>query len=278
MKLNDSKVTVIIPNYNKGVYLGKCIDSVLKQKGIDLNIIVVDDNSTDNSKDILLEYQSKYEIIKTIYLKKNSGVSHARNLGATRAVSKYITFLDSDDFYLNEYKLKNECDILDINTCGISKDVVAYSIWKKTNLDTDICDEIEPNPSRLLMGNVYSSLLWNKFDFMYLPRDYIIPRDLFLKAGGFNEESNYYEDLELLIKLSRSAIFMPVLQYGSAYRRVSGGLSNRRIRDSILARTQIFKNELKEECGSKLKILILTIVFEIRIFLSHIKTIINTYN
>ena len=92
------KISVIIPVYNVEKYLRQCLDSVINQTYKDLEIICVDDCSTDNSRQILQEYAKKDERIKILYNKKNSKLGPTRNNGLKVATGKYIHFLDSDDW------------------------------------------------------------------------------------------------------------------------------------------------------------------------------------
>ena len=93
----NSKVSIIIPIYNTEKYLNRCIDSVLNQSYNNLEILLINDGSTDNSEKICKEYEKKYSRIK--YIKKdNSGVSDTRNKGIKESSGKYIFFLDSDDY------------------------------------------------------------------------------------------------------------------------------------------------------------------------------------
>ena len=87
-------VSVIIPNYNNEKYIEKCIESVVKQSYENIDVIVVDDYSTDNSREIITALANKYDNIIPIFLDKNQGVSHARNVGIEMAKTKYITCLD----------------------------------------------------------------------------------------------------------------------------------------------------------------------------------------
>ena len=90
------KVSIIIPVYNVEQYLARCLDSVLAQTFKDIEVICVNDGSTDNSSKILVEYSQKDNRIKLI-TQKNQGLSEARNNGLKQAVGEYIYFLDSDD-------------------------------------------------------------------------------------------------------------------------------------------------------------------------------------
>lgn len=96
------KITVIVPVYNVEHYLSKCLDSILKQTYQNLEIIVVNDGSTDNSGGICQEYAQKDSRI--IYIEKeNGGLSDARNAGLDRMTGSYVTFVDSDDWIEQDY-------------------------------------------------------------------------------------------------------------------------------------------------------------------------------
>ena len=106
------KVSVIIPMYNSSKYIKECLDSVINQTYSNLEIIIVDDKSSDNSLDIVKKYNDKR--IKIIELDKNSGVSIARNKGIDISTGQYITFLDSDDFLVN-YKIEKQFSFIEKN-------------------------------------------------------------------------------------------------------------------------------------------------------------------
>ncbi len=92
-------VTVITANYNCGIFLREALESVLNQTHQNIEYIVVDDGSTDNSKSIINEFSEKSTFIKPIFLKENTGVANARNQGLIKATGTYITFLDADDYW-----------------------------------------------------------------------------------------------------------------------------------------------------------------------------------
>lgn len=101
------KISVIIPVFNANKYLIECLNSIVNQKFEDMEIICVDDRSTDNSLCILTEYSQKYPNIKVIQHDENRGASAARNTGLNKASGKYIWFIDSDDYIVD-----GSCDIL----------------------------------------------------------------------------------------------------------------------------------------------------------------------
>ena len=93
MSTPHSLVSCIIPNYNYGKYVAETIQSVLSQTYANIEIIVVDDGSTDNSLDILAKFQADIKIVT----QRNQGVVVARNNGANQAQGAYLFFLDADD-------------------------------------------------------------------------------------------------------------------------------------------------------------------------------------
>lgn len=111
--MDDIKVSVIIPVYNVERYLVECLNSLIKQTLKDIEIICVDDGSTDNSLNILNEYKKRDKRI-IVLQQKNLGAGVARNLGLKVAKGKYLSFLDSDDFF--------EKDMLELAYEQIEKD------------------------------------------------------------------------------------------------------------------------------------------------------------
>ena len=95
-------ISVIVPVYNVKSLLSRCIDSLLNQKFMDYELLLVDDGSTDGSGDICDEYEKKDSRIKVIH-KSNEGVSRTRNRGIDEAKGEWITFVDSDDYVTPDY-------------------------------------------------------------------------------------------------------------------------------------------------------------------------------
>lgn len=96
--INTPLVSVIIPIYNVEKYLKECLDSVINQTYKNLEIILVDDKSPDNSGKIADEYAKKDKRIKVVHKPKNEGPSKARNIGLSYATGVFVAFIDSDDF------------------------------------------------------------------------------------------------------------------------------------------------------------------------------------
>lgn len=130
-------VSVIIPVYNSSKYLVECLDSVTSQTLQEIEIICINDGSTDNSLEIIKEFHKKDSRIKFIH-QKNQGVSAARNAGLDLATGKYIGFVDADDsiddsFYENLYNISNkeECSVVYSNTLSERVDLEKNMLYEK---------------------------------------------------------------------------------------------------------------------------------------------------
>ena len=122
---NRPLVSVIIPVYNVEKYLERCVDSVLAQTYTNLEIILIDDGSTDTSGKICDEYAQKDARIRVLH-KKNTGIADTRNIGLDISKGEYIAFVDSDDFVASIFievamdaMLNEQCDLVAL-TDGIA--------------------------------------------------------------------------------------------------------------------------------------------------------------
>ena len=97
MKLKD-KITIILPCYNAEKFLEKCLHALINQSYSNIEIIAINDGSTDKTLEILYKY-SKLDPRIIVISKKNTGVSDCRNIGIKKATGKYIMFADSDDYF-----------------------------------------------------------------------------------------------------------------------------------------------------------------------------------
>lgn len=127
---NNPKISVVIPVYNTKKYLKNCLDSVLNQGYENIEIILINDGSTDGSKEICEKYSDKDKRIK-VFHQKNLGASVARNKGIYNATGEYLMFLDSDDFWVENclkkiiekiLKLEEKVDVVFLNSAVIKSD------------------------------------------------------------------------------------------------------------------------------------------------------------
>ncbi len=134
-------ISVIIPVYNVEKYIRRCVKSVLNQTYKEIEIILVDDGSTDNSGKICDELEKEDLRIKTIHI-KNSGAAKARNVGLDKAKGEYISFIDSDDWILPTFleRLLHECveNNADISKCEVidvkSEQDIIPNVEKKSDV------------------------------------------------------------------------------------------------------------------------------------------------
>ena len=179
------KVSVIVPVYNVEDYVERCLESLLNQTLKDIEIIVVNDGSTDNSETKIKKYLDKYPDKIKYLVKENGGLSDARNFGMLYATGEYIAFLDSDDYvditlYEKMYKtaMEQNCDYVECNF-----------IWKYDDREKkDIGEKYNTKKEMLSKARVVA---WNK----------LIKRDLIEKTEIQFPKGLRYEDVEFFYKL-----------------------------------------------------------------------------
>lgn len=161
--MNDL-ISVIVPVYNVEDYLDRCIDSIIKQTYKNIEIIIVDDGSTDKSKNICEKYKKKDKRIK-LYKTTNKGSSYARNYAIKKSKGKYLAFVDSDDYIENNMieilynnLIKEKADI----SCCTFYEVYKNKIIKKINNENYyVMNNIETIKKSFLDDGL-SVYLWNK--------------------------------------------------------------------------------------------------------------------
>ncbi len=173
MHENHPLISVIIPVYNVEKYLPECLDKTLGQSLHNIEIICIDDCSTDNSLKILKEYSAKDPRMKVLEMNKNSGSGPVRNLGIQRATGEFLAFMDPDDYYYNEHCLEllyNNATANDVDLCGGN---IRY-LW-------DGSGELLPT------GNIVFETceLINTYDIQnpYEYQRYIFRKDIIMKRG-----------------------------------------------------------------------------------------------
>lgn len=146
-------VSVIVPVYNVEKYLSCCLDSIILQTYKNLEIIVVDDGSTDDSGDICDEYAKKDKRIEVIH-KKNGGLSDARNAGLNVAKGEYITLIDSDDWVDNDYV---EQQVVAIMESGADIIITSHKVhYPKKIIDYATSERAVYGPEEVLERILYS--------------------------------------------------------------------------------------------------------------------------
>ena len=200
----DGLVSVIMPSYNSKKYIRQAIESVLSQTYKYLELIVVDDYSSDNTVDIVKEYIRTDNRIVLICLEKNSGPAIARNCAIAKARGRYIAFLDSDDYW-TENKLEIQINFMVKNNCYFSYHDFAYLNEKKHNMVTYVKVPSALDYYELLKGNSTGSCLTTCLDRKIIKKIHMsnekhevyicwlnILREYKINAFGINECLGFY--------------------------------------------------------------------------------------
>ena len=180
-------VSVIIPTYNRGRMLNAAIDSVLAQEYQNVELIVVDDGSTDNTAELLNEYGQNFTVIS----QKNAGVSSARNAGIAAASGRYIAFLDSDDLWLPQ-KLTHQVQFFNLYSEALI--CQTEEIWIRNGRQV--------NPKlrhKKLSGMIFEPSLHLC---LVSPSAVVIRHTLFEEVGLFDETLPACEDYDLWLRVS----------------------------------------------------------------------------
>jgi glycosyltransferase involved in cell wall biosynthesis len=229
------KISIVLPTYNRAKTISKSIESVLNQTYTNIELIIVDDGSNDNTSKIVEKFQKLDSRIILIRHKKNLGANVARNTGIKRITGQFIAFQDSDDIWLKN-KLEKQIDILVKSSSEIG--VVYTGYWriignKKIYFPPNNISEIDDNIHRTLL----------KINLVGTPTALVKP-ECFEKVGLFDENLSIFQDWELWIRISKyykfKIIHEPlVIAY---YQKDSIGLTENSFKGFFM----IFKKHYKE--------------------------------
>lgn len=235
-------VSVIVPAYNASRTVGATIESVLSQSFTDLELVMVDDGSTDETKDIVSEYKSKDPRIVYAW-QKNSGVSAARNRGLDIAKGKHISIIDADDLWEKD-KLNRQLAVI-----GSEKDMVVLTGIRRFQLvnGRKVYGEITmPPPLQNDRYDLMSTLLLSSFQ-MVLINTALLEKNLARKLGGWNPNMRIAEDWDFWIRASRRCRFKVIEEPLSYYRKHAESVTKNLDLFMVLdAHRNIIKSQLKQ--------------------------------
>lgn len=221
----EVSVSVIIPVFNGEKHIAEAIDSVLCQDYSPLEILVVDDGSTDNTIEIVEGYGHKVRLIK----QSNRGSAAARNNGIQNARGEYIAFLDADDVWW-PHKIRYQLESLAQTNC-----TMAYSrfiLWEADEAgvypacETEFSSETNPKTStgKIITGYPYPELL---LDCIVWTSTVIVKKNELEKAGHFDESLRKGQDYDLWLRLSRSVQMLGLQQPTALYRIHPGNITTK---------------------------------------------------
>ena len=211
-------VSVIIPVYNAEKYINKCVDSILNQTFSNLEIILVDDGSKDNSPKICDDYANRYPNIHSFH-QKNSGPSTARNLGLEKARGEYIVFVDSDDFWmterdleviLNHPSLQNPSfDFLEFNRLRYIPSSNTYVKFPQFPTSLEEIQDTNTVIIELVKKGIFPMSPCTKI----IKKSFLLDKNIRFIEGIISEDSPWYMDLVLNSK--RGMAFYNYYMYGN---------------------------------------------------------------
>ena len=210
---HNNLISVIIPTYNSAKFLSQAIDSAIKQTYQHLEIIVVDDGSTDNTKEIIKRYIPKINYIEQI----NAGPARARNAGVYHARGQYIAFLDSDDIWLPN-KIEMQMKVFS------EKPDIALVYGKIVNFNNNTNEDLAEFPQECYSGNIFDHLLREQL----IPLPSVLVRKKVLDTVGlFNETLLTAEDTNLWLRIAKNNIIIGINKVLVRRRRHETNLSER---------------------------------------------------
>jgi glycosyltransferase involved in cell wall biosynthesis len=224
--------SVIMPSYNHARYIGRAVESVLGQTAVDLELIVVDNHSTDGTDEVLAAIKDPR--LRVLKISNGGIIAASRNLGLKSAAGEFAAFVDSDDIWLPE-KLERQLEALGAAPGA----VLAYSRFKTLTGDT-ASEEIFPRPSGCVSGRVFGRLYLKHF---IACSGVLARRGSLAEAGGFSEEPELVaiEDSDLWLRLAQKGEIVcssdrPLFLYRAHPGGASTGALRRFRRELLLAR------------------------------------------
>ena len=185
------KISVIIPVYNTEKYLRRCFDSVINQTYPNMEMVVINDGSKDNSEKIINEYRNEYPEIISYYSKENTGVADTRNFGIEKAKGDYIMFLDSDD-YIDEALFNHLETYVNQNI-----DLIKFKLQRVTR-DGKLIEFVPGETFENTSGQEGFNKLYGTDVLLDSPCVYLIKKDIFIKNNLKFKVGTEHEDFGLM--------------------------------------------------------------------------------
>jgi len=194
--MNYPKVSVIIPTYNRQKLLPKAIKSVLNQTFKNFELIIVDDGSTDNTKEIIKEFQKRDPRIKYIWQENFGAPAGPKNTGIKNSKGEYIAFLDDDDEWLPE-KLEKQIELFEDNIGFVGCNIL-------------IVDQISQLLKKFKMPEYPYKIFFEKLlggDFTFTSSIVVVKREVLDEFGFFDENLKFGDDWDLWLRISKKYRF-----------------------------------------------------------------------
>lgn len=203
------KLTIIIPAYNREKTIKRALDSVVNQLEEDMELMIINDGSTDKTEEMIKEYLTKYSRNISYYAKENEGVAATRNFGITHAKGEYIMFVDSDD-YIEENLIETLKQYLNQQI-----DVIKFKAKHVDEQGNVLCKIEGPTFSKTSGEEAFNQLAFSDV-LMDSPCVYVFQKDLFVTQNLFFRTGTYHEDfglIPLILLSAKSVVSIDVYGY-----------------------------------------------------------------
>ncbi|MCA9035877.1 MAG: glycosyltransferase [Planctomycetaceae bacterium] len=187
------QVSVVIPVYNGGDYTALAIESALGQRDCDVEVIVVNDGSTDKTQEVLSSFGDAIIAIN----QPNQGIAKTRNRGIEAATSEWVAFLDNDDLWLPE-KLSQQLQAAEATRAG-----AVYTNTMNFGAVERIDSLRHPDPASMPIGDLFEQLLMDNF---FVTSSLMVKRDALNAVSRFSENPDLAEDWDLWLSLAAAGV------------------------------------------------------------------------
>lgn len=213
------KLSIIVPIYNAGDNLKRCIESTISQDLEDTEILAINDGSTDNSREIIKKYEKENPQKITYYEKENTGVADTRNFGISKAKGKYILFVDSDDYIkqglLEELKKYIEQDI----------DIIKFKL-ERVSKNGDILEKVDGALFDKTDGQTAFNMLCFNDVLLDSPCVYVFKKELFEENNFKFKVNTEHEDFGLIpLVILKAKSIISINTYGYCYLQTKGSIT-----------------------------------------------------
>lgn len=253
------KLSVIIPTYNAGDNIKRCLESILNQNLEDVEVLVINDGSTDNSSEIINEYVNKNPEKIIYYEKENTGVADTRNFGISKAKGKYILFIDADDYIkpklLEELQIYIKQDI----------DIIKFKL-QRVNENGDILEKVDGAVFNKTDGQNAFNMLCFSDVLLDSPCVYVFKKELFELNNLKFRVNTEHEDFGLIpLVILKAKSVISINTYGYFYLQTNDSITRnedytktlKKVNDTLLHYDNMLeftkREDLREDTVKKLK-------------------------
>lgn len=243
------RISVYIPSYNNEQYIASAIESVIHQTLQPYEIVIIDDCSADNSREIIKKYQKKYpDLIRVFFNEKNLGIAKVRNFALSQVRGDYITYLDGDDLW---YPQKLELEFTTLLETGYKIVYSNYNIIDEKGNLLKVWDKFNQIPrgdlfDGIIVGNLFSSGDRKSIYRHEMFRNELVHKSVFKKVGNYDTKFEIYEDWDIRIRFAKYFEIGYCNKILSAYRDNPLGLSKANIEKHIKY-THYIKKKYKKQ-------------------------------